>query len=216
MVTGVATVYRCSYVSYDGAGTQYVNTFHVQTDLNSPDDDEPDISDVAGAVDSHLRVKYLAVVPTSLTLSSLETREELPKGSPDIPSAFSIAINTAGTLVNANSFLPVAQATIISIRSTAAIRSGRGYIALPSPRDSTYMASGGLLASTGTYWTALGQLAALLDDTLTIGTISPVSVHFVVYSRTRHQRGESPYTFHVTEAVPKRAPRWRRSRTTSP
>lgn len=212
----MAKIYRCSYVTYDNSGTQYVNTFHYQTDLNSPDDDEPDISDVAGAVDSHLRTYYLACVPVSLTTSSLESREELPKGSPDIPSAFSISINTPGTLVNANSFLPVAQASIISIKSAAAIRSGRGYVAMPSPRDSTYMASGGTLAQSGTYWNALTAFAARLDDSLSVGTISPVTVWPVVYSRTRHQRGVEPWAFHVTEATPKRYPKWRRSRTTAP
>jgi hypothetical protein len=38
----------------------------------------------------------------------------------------------------------------------------------------------------------------------------------VIYSRTRHQRGQSPFTFNLSGATVKVQPTWLRSRATAP
>jgi len=73
----------------------------------------------------------------------------------------------------------------------------------------------------GNQWTSafkaiLGTLAALLDDDMSLGSVDPSTLHPVVYSRTRHMRGLSPYTFKVTSATVNASEHFLRSRMTSP
>jgi hypothetical protein len=51
---------------------------------------------------------------------------------------------------------------------------------------------------------------------MSLGSILPTTLNPVVYSRTRHLRDTSPWTFRVTNVSVNPAPHWLRSRTTSP
>ncbi len=134
-------------------------------------------------------------------------------GSSSVPVASSLNVNQAGT-GGTDGKLPNAVAAIIKLRSNAALRSGRGYVAMPSPLISTALNASGNW--TGTFLTNLGVFAALLDDTMSLGAITPTILNPVVYSRTRHGRGFSPYTFQMVEAIVRNRPSWRRSRMTAP
>jgi hypothetical protein len=68
----------------------------------------------------------------------------------------------------------------------------------------------------GTMLAALNAFCALLDDQLELGTLIITDLNPVVYSKTRHQRSEDPFTFRVTGATPNAKVHWLRSRMTTP
>jgi len=59
-------------------------------------------------------------------------------------------------------------------------------------------------------------LLNLMDDTLSLGSLTPSSCTPVVYSPTRHHRNTPPWDFNVTAIVFNSTPHWRKSRMTSP
>lgn len=69
---------------------------------------------------------------------------------------------------------------------------------------------------TTAWWSMLQTYVDLLNDSLTLGTISPIAVHPVVYSRKRHHANTAPWTFHVTSATVNPQSRWLKSRLTVP
>ena len=212
----MSLVYRCSYKSTTPTGVQNVNTFHYQTDKGSPLDAEPDISDVAGAVNAHLKTLYKAILPSDATLTSLDSVLCVRPGSGDIPTANTISINELGTALITNEAIPVACGLLIRKKSPAATRSGRGHIVLPSPRFSGVMTANATFATTTAYWTDVLALCNAMNDSLTIGTLTVTTLRPVVYSRTRHEREDDPFTFTLTNAVPQQQPHWLRSRMSAP
>lgn len=208
----MARVYRFSFQGHTASGTLLINSLHYQTDV-APTGSEPAASDVLAAIDAHLRTAYRAVVPSSFTIDSAELRECLASGDTNVPVAASLVINQPGTLTTSDTSLPYGMTCIVKLRSDAGIRSGRGYLALPDPLSSTFLASR-LWGSS--YFPLVQSFAALLDDTMSLGSTLPTTLNPVVYSRTRHNRGESPFTFQMVEAIPRSTPSWRRSRMTVP
>jgi hypothetical protein len=66
------------------------------------------------------------------------------------------------------------------------------------------------------YQTKLAAFAAVLDDSFNLGTIDITHVNPVVYSRTRHQRGEDPHAFRVTSATANTKAHWLKTRMSTP
>jgi hypothetical protein len=84
---------------------------------------------------------------------------------------------------------------------------------MPSPQWAQYVSYDSF---NGALLTAGDAFCALLDDVLTLGTLTPTDLRPVVYSRTRRQRSEDPFTFALTGATFNRTPHWLRSRMTTP
>lgn len=206
-------IYRFSYVGLSDTGVQVVNDlhYHVVPPLAGS---QPDPADVLAGIDGHLRTAYRACLSLGYNVNSAELRQMVAPWESDIPVAASLNVNQAGTLAQSDTKLPVPMAAIVKLRSNAALRSGRGYLALPSPRQSTYIGNDGKW--TGTFATNMQTLAALLDDVLELGSVDPSHAYPVVYSRTRHERNESPWWFDVVEGIPRQVPSWRRSRMSAP
>lgn len=210
----MSKIYRFSYQGHEDTGVAVVNSLHYQTDL-SIFASEPSADNILSSVSSHLLTAYRACIPGNITVDSAELREELPLSDTSVPASASLNIALVGTLNMTTAALPDAMCMIVKLRSNAALRSARGYIALPSPRDRSYLSTS--RAWTGVYLSAAQTLAALLDDDITLGSpFAQAGLHPVVYSRTRHDRNESPWTFQVVEAIPRTVPSWRRSRMTAP
>jgi hypothetical protein len=211
----VSKVWRLSWVSSTDGGVELMNTQHVQTDLGIGED-EPSAANVADAIDDHYRDAYKDLLSTNFTLVSLETRECLPTSSTDVPESHTTTINEAGTLAVGTLGLPNEICGLIKLKTAAASRSSRGYIVPPSPQSITALDTGRLWATAGGYWAALQAFAALLTDVIDTGGVGAVDLNPVVYSRTRHNASEDPFTFQVTQAIATRVPHWRRSRSTAP
>lgn len=211
----MAKVWRIAFLSTTENGTLAVNTLHYQTDLEALEE-EPSGNNVVDAVSDHLTTAYRAVLPTSMTLNSLQARECVAPGSEDVPGAGEKTVNLAGTFTAASSRLPDAVCMVVSLKTDVPLRSARGYIALPSPRNETLLDTNQKWLTTGTYYTNVEALAALLDDSFDTGGVGAVTLNPVVYSRRRHGIGLNPYTFQVARAIPSNEVHWRRSRTTAP
>lgn len=209
-------IWRCSYVGHFASGAEFVNDLYYQTDLDVLEE-EPSAANVGDAVNDHLKTAYKACIPASSLVNSLEVREEVDPLDPSlVPEAASIIINEAGTLSVADQNLPDAATLIVTKRTDAATRSGRGYIAMPSPKGVAQLTTSNRWNTGGLYFGAVTTFSALLDDDVETGGVGSVTCHPVVYSRTRAKNALTPVTFRITSALPRPEVRWRRTRTTAP
>src|SRR5260221_5854308 len=194
----MAKVWRFSCAAFHSSGVQVVNDLHYQTDL-APTQSEPAAVDVLASIDAHIRAAYRAPLHQSFGISSAELRECVRPGSSDVPAAASLAVNQLGLNTSADTSVPVPLAATITLRSAAALRSGRGYMSYPSPISNTYLSA--LRDFQGSYLTNLQALALLLDDDIATGGILGVNMHPVVYSRKRHEAEVTPFPFNVVSAL---------------
>jgi hypothetical protein len=66
------------------------------------------------------------------------------------------------------------------------------------------------------YVASVQGFADQLDNSFDLGSLFPTHVNPVVYSRTRHKRGLTPYAFRITSALANEQPTWLRRRLTTP
>ena len=206
----MSRTYRATFRSTYGDGTLVQPSLHYQTDLNTGGS-EPDPSDVAGEIWAHLDDNILTAWPAIVTLHELVVTEQVVP--PAIGAVGAIQINQPGLLPVSAEDLPRELVGIINIHSGAATRSGRGYFTLPGAGSELYTSA---RQWTQAYFNQAIALAALFDDSLSIGAVLPAAIHPVVYSRKRHRAGLTPYTFRVQTATFNVRPHWRRSRGTTP
>lgn len=205
-------VWRLVFESVTPAGVVQINHLHFQT-ASTIGGTEPPASDILARLDTEFRALYRAALAEEDTLRSLSLREEVR--APDVPApGADVSVNLAGTLVTSTNDLPDGLCLIISKKTGIPLRAARGYLALPSPRTSSYLTSSREWGSL--YLTAANALAAKLDDSYDIGALPAVTLNPVVYSRTRHQSGADDYTFKITAGITRLTPHWRRSRMTAP
>jgi hypothetical protein len=183
---------------------------HYQTDVGLGGD-EPDPNDVATGIWNHLSAGFLENTPTDVGVDELVVTEQV------LPPAIGVqglhAIGLSGTLPAGGNKLPEGLVPLINIKTATASRSARGWTHLPSPQRSDYC-NGNLWTST--YITLLGAFCADFIQSFNIGSVNPTGLNPIVYSRTRHQRDQDPWTFRVVSATPNAEPKWLRSRMTAP
>lgn len=209
-------VYKLTWVGTYADGVVTSNGLHYETQPPTLGD-EPAPVDVLNKLDTELTTLYRNCLPSAITVHAITLAEclspaEIAGGS--VPHGAAKELELAGTLSPADTKIPEAIAAIIQLRTGVPLRSARGYIALPSPLGSASLTNGGLW--TGSTKSAYDAFAAKLDDDYEIGTVAVTSIVPMVYSRTRHDRGVSPWTFQVEAATLVNKARWRRSRTTAP
>lgn len=185
-------------------------TLHYQTDVPLSGS-EPDPSDVASGIWGLIGATLRATAANDVTFTSVDVAEQLPPGQ--IGAAGSFAITTGSGTVVPNSQLPYATVPLINLHTGVASRSSRGWVHLCSPRLSTYVGND---VWTAAYLNLLTLFGATLDDSFDLGTLQITHVNPVVYSRTRHLRGLTPFTFRVKSASANPQVRWLRSRLSSP
>jgi hypothetical protein len=206
----VARIYRLQFDCVTDLGTLVMPSLHYQTDVPAGGD-EPDPSDVASAVWSHLGSAFKACFSSHTTVTSVAALEEvLP---PDIGVAGTHTVGEAGTLAGSGDSTPDAMTVLVNLHTNTRSRSARGWLHMPPPRWADRLSVSGW---DGTMMTAIGAFAALLDDQLELGTLIITDLNPVVYSKTRRQREEDPFTFRVTSATGRTAAHWLRSRMTAP
>lgn len=185
-------------------------SLHYQTDVPVAGG-EPDPADVAAGIWALMASAFLAATPSTVTCHELLVTEQVLK--PDIGAQAIRASNQAGTIAVGQEDLPRELVPILNIYSDTASRSARGYTTLAGPGSETFT---NLRLWTATYVTLLEQFATNASLSFDLGTLQVTHVHPVVYSRTRHQRGQDPYTFRVKSVRVNERPHWRRSRGTTP
>jgi hypothetical protein len=197
---------RCSYAD----GGLVVPSLHYQTDV-SLGGDEPDPSDVASGIWGVIGTAFRAATPSLVTIHDVVVSEQVIK--PAIGATGIHTVELAGSTTLSSEFLPRGIVPIINLHTEVASRSGRGYMTLAGPG-----ASGAISDKlfTGSYLTSYQTLAALLDNSFDLGTLSITHVNPVVYSRKRHVDGLDPHAFRVTSASVRSKIHYLRSRDTSP
>jgi hypothetical protein len=208
----VADIFRLTIKARHGDGTLVQPSLHYQTDLVGIDV-EPSVQTIVDDVWTKIGTAFRLCCHTSVVIDELvATQEVLP---PDIPRQASHAVAAAGTLTSGAFDLPKGIIPLISVKSETPSRSARSHLALACPGPTTFL-TGGLWNSS-----VLGPaqaLADLLNDDIDIthGNALTRTLHPVIYSRTRRKRGESPFTFRVSNAVAAPRPHWLRSRMNIP
>lgn len=207
----MSRVYRVSIRGTSETGALVMPGWHVQTDVPTGGD-EPDPSDIANTIWSHLGTALLSATPNVVHVDELQLVEQvLP---PDIGVAGAHTVNSYGTMpAGSGNQLPDGTVAVYDIHTGVRSRSSRGWMLWPGPANSSYLIHNEW--SSG-YMGYANAFAALLDDSVDVGTVFITHVNPVVYSKTRRQRLESPYTFRVTSVTVNKRAHWLRSRMTSP
>lgn len=214
----MSKIYRVEFIgTHAPSGQAFMCHVHYQTDVPLAGT-EPTPDTVLDAVlahyssSGHNMSKWSAVMDTETSLVRAVAREEVAPGSGDLPGIGEEDLNITGTLtaptVNQN---PVALCAWIRFRTGIASRSARGGTHSPPVLNPTSLSSAGNF-TTGTWWTNIGLLSDAIRDALedvfqTTGDINPV-----VYSRTRRERGQTPYVWDIVETDVSLTPRWLRRR----
>lgn len=211
----MAKVWRFTLGGVRG-GVRIAHTMHFQTDL-SVGDSEPEPSDILDAIGDHFTTtstKWLQLFDMSEADVVYDTASVFERVVPPaIAQTASDAISHVGVNGSPGS-MPPELAAWIKVSGDAASRSARGGVH-SGPITRTGMFSGGNFDTSSVLGTSLATVADKLLTSFDNGdTISPVTIHPVIYSRTRHLRGDTPYTFRITRAVVSPKPRFLRSRYT--
>jgi len=219
----MSRVWRFTVFGTDSSGQQEWNsTMHYQTDLHG-NFDEPDADTVLTKLRNHYGAggngdgmeRWLATIPAPVKLTGVRVYEELAPGSTDLPHAAVFPLALVGQSADIDPNLPFALCPFIKFGTALASRSTRGGTHLAPALDQNKLGTNGLFDTTLSWWSAIISLAGYMKDDLQ-GVFGDVvaggDLHPVIYSRTRRQRGLSPYTFRLTTAVPSATPRWLRRR----
>lgn len=209
----VAKIYRATFLCTYADGTLAEPSCDYQTDL-ATGDSEPSAADLAAAIWSHVSTTFLACLNSHITMQRLLLSERvLP---PTIGEVGAHTVNSAGTYTTGTVTEPKGLVAILNKHTAAASRSSRGWMRMPAAGIATEL-SGDLVPSA--FVTVLQNFGDKLDDDVDVGGflgIGAVTAHPVVYSRTRHSRSETPYTFKLNGTTVNAKYHWLRSRMTSP
>lgn len=215
----MSKVYRIEFVCTNLRSAQEeLTTAHVQTDVPIAGT-EPGAAAVLSIVADHFSttghdmVNFRSGMYSSARLDRIRAREETdPNDTGAVGEVAEETINLAGTQTSSGDVTPDGLCVWCAFRSAAAIRSGRGGTHFPGPVDADRLDSNGLWDTGTAFWTATLALAAKFADDMEDTFQTTGDVLWVIYSRTRRARGDSPYVFGVTDAVPTAHPRWLRRR----
>lgn len=218
----MAQIYRYIIsIEHVGTGTISQTTCHVQTDVPIAGT-EPGAQYVLDQLDQHFSTSGTNLnhirnaMASTLRVVKTQLREEVEPGSGDIPETAENTYGLSGLLSASAATLPLAVCVWYRFNTGVGIRSARG-----GTHGPPYMAHDSLNSSreidfaTG-YGSANATLAAKFADHLNDNFQTTGDINFVIYSRVRRQRGQSPFTFKLTGTVATSKPRWLRRRETSP
>jgi hypothetical protein len=184
---------------------------HYQTDVPAGGS-EPDVQDVANDIWNQLGTPLKECLSVDITIDELVVVEQVLK--PDIGVSAAVAVGAPGFVTIPDTVLPHELVPLINFHTATASRSARGHIFMGSFLSQITLAAGGV-------WSAsiMGLLQGFANAcraSFDLGSLQITHVNPVIYSRTRHQRGQDPYTFRLTGATVKPRPTWLRSRATTP
>jgi hypothetical protein len=207
----VARTYKATIRGTMADGTLVEPGLHYQTDL-SPGGNEPDPTDVANDIWNQIGAPYKACSPGDLFIHELVVTEEV------LPDTIGVSgvhtVDQSGLLPMGSRHLPMELVPIVLFHTQTRSRSARGHSFLAGPLNESFLTTDGVWENS--YLGALQGFANACLLSFDLGTINVTHVNPVVYSRTRHRRLQTPYTFKLSGSTAKPAPTWLRSRASSP
>lgn len=173
-------------------------------------------ADVAEAISDHMTQYYMPCLATDTHIDVLEVREVVRFWSPfnEIPSVSAAIVDDGGTVGVGSERLPSACCSKISIKSNAAVRGGHGWILPPANVSVVNLNSDGQWD--GDLGAGITALADHIPDTIEFGSLPTHILDPIVYSETRHRRGDDNYYFDVENALWRSDPTWLRRRISIP
>jgi hypothetical protein len=219
----MAKIWRWTVGGTDASGQQlWMSTMHYQTD-GSPGASEPDAEAVLNNLCNHYGTggggfgmeRWLVVIPPSVKLTFARTYEELAPASADIPGAAVRDFTLSGAAAVGENIEPFALCPWMKFTTGLASRSSRGGTHLAPALASFTLDDGGLFDTATAWWSAVDDLGGFMIDRLNDpfgGDFTAVDLQPVIYSRTRRARGETPFTFDITNYTPSPVPRFLRRR----
>lgn len=209
----MANVYRVQWVGTDASGATNVTGFHIQTDVPTLGE-EPDPNDILDGFDGAYTTIFRTCVPGSFSFVSLQLRQMVLPDSSEIPVAAEKALSGGGEGDDGDGTLSTSLTIILGLTTNAALRSARGYMAIPSPVNPALMDSENIIG--GALHDAIDNLGSAIEDSFDVGSTFPTHCNPVVYSRRRHLELLDPFTFRITGHKVNRRIMWRRSRVSIP
>jgi hypothetical protein len=125
-------------------------------------------------------------------------------------------VNVSGLNSAGSAELGPSLCALVSLKTDAAIRSGHGWMFLPPPFNINVLDTNFSWDDTNDFWIRWQALADLIPDSFDQSGVDARTYTPIVYSRTRHRRGQDPYYFTIQDAILKTRPAFLRSRLTSP
>jgi len=209
----VSKIYKWSVYGLFGDNVQTVNTLHYVTQV--PEFwSEPNADDLLTGISDHIADAYAAANSSAWHATRQDLTEILPPGDLSLPAGATRAFGSSGSLTGGNASIPEAITCIISLRTGVPRRWARGYMAMPSPLNQTYIDSSGNFSSA--YTTAVNTFAQLLNDELTFGSVNPTVLKPIIYSRTQAALASPQPWAEIKTCVVQSKPKWRRSRLSAP
>jgi hypothetical protein len=198
-------------------GVQLVNTLHYAESKGTGGGDNASADEVRDNVAAGLKDLYRAMLPTDATLDEIIVRSEVRDPAQDVPEQSQLTVGQAGTRTIVTNQLPKSICVLATIRTNAPVRGGIGRVFLPAPVEASWLDAGswssGITTNSGSPWKQFMDAAIA---TQSWGTINQHDLPLVVYSRTRHRRGDANYWFAASGYVIRSQPHWLRSRATAP
>lgn len=207
----MARIYKCTIMATHSDGTLIQPSVHYQTDV-ADIGSEPNPDDVARRCWEHFATSFLLVTPTTVTVHELVVTEQVVKPNIGVVGAFTV--EQSGTSTAGTNHLPHELVPLVNLHTQTHSRSARGWLFLASPSDVAWLNANGEWQQT--LVTNIQGLANLFATSFGVGDINVTTTKPVIYSRTRHQRGNTPYVFPVSHATANPQPAWLRSRGTAP
>lgn len=214
----MATVWRFELEALNLKTLQsQLSTAHVQTDVTIGED-EPSGADVLDIILDHFSttghdlVDITTALYSSCRLTEARVREELHPTSSDIASVSTEALSLPGLNVDSGDVTPDGLCPWIFFHTPFASRSARGGTHLPGPFNANILDTLGRWDTTGGWWGSVSACANAFADHMENTLAASGDLNWVVYSRTRRGRGQSPWTFKLDDAGVRIQPRWLRRR----
>ena len=200
-------------LSAQSPALQVVNTLHYEGDdplLGSP----ASLQSLANRLRDDLLVPYRAIFDNTFVIGPVIVTEEVDPLNPDAPREQRAAGTPAnGTRSTTSERLPTAVALVATELTAFVGRSFRGRLFLGGMTTESDQNGGNWSTVAGSHWTLCGNFldAIPLQPDLVFGP-SAATVRYVVYSRTRRARAQSPYFAPVTSHQRRSRLHWLRSR----
>lgn len=203
--------------TYNGSEWQSQVTY--QTDVAAVGGGEGPLSDRLDDILEHFSSSgqnlsyWRATTYTSVSFTDAELREQVDPNSDEVGEAVHKALALAGSLSGPGvDVMPSAACVWLTYSTAAASRSARGGTHLPPAISAAQLTSAGEWDPASTAYVAAIALAAKILDPIHDYDVGGSDILPVVYSETRRQRAQEPFTFQLTAVTPRTQVRWLRSR----
>lgn len=209
------TVHRLALISSITQPADVVSTLHLRVEESAPFASVSH-ADLLDAVVDGLVPEYRAMLHSSASLDEIRISVEPDPSDPgDVPVGESRAVGLAGTRALTGNIGPVELCGCVALKTQLLGRSFRGHVYGTPIMATGQIAAEELLSMTSGYGLALSNFADAIESGIEGGdfwTGIPFEIAFVVYSRTRRARGQSPWMSDITAAIPRNAVYYLRSR----